>query len=177
MDAVTLLREQLSAAHQFLEGTMADVTAEQAHWTPPGVATPLGASYAHLVASEDMIVNGMLKQAPPLAAGSWAGKTGLSEPMPMLGPEWEQYGAWARRVRVDLPTLRAYAQAVYANTDAYVAALAPEDLDRQLDLSNLDIGLVNLAWVLSNFVVGHVHDIMGEISCLKGLQGAKGYPF
>jgi hypothetical protein len=177
VDAITLLRQQLSTAHQFLEGTMADVTPEQAHWLPPGLANPLGASYAHVVTSEDMIVNGMVQQAAPLCATSWAGRTGLSEPMPVPGPEWEQYGPWARRVRIDLDALRAYAQAVYANSDAYLATLTPDDLDRPMDLSNVGVGQVNLGWVLSNLVVGHVHDLMGEIACLKGLQGVRGYPF
>ena len=35
-----------------------------------------------------------------------------------------------RRVRIDVPALRAYARAVYANTDAYLAALTAEDLDQ-----------------------------------------------
>jgi hypothetical protein len=177
MDAITLLRQQIDTAHQWLEGTMADVTTEQAHWTPPGIANPLGASYAHVVASEDMIVNGLLKQAPPLFASAWGGKTGLSEPMPTPGPEWEQYGVWARRVHVDLAAVREYAHAVYANTDQYVGSLTPDDLDRSLDLSGLGMGQVSLGWALSNLVLGHIHDLMGEISCLKGLQGARGYPF
>ena len=34
--AIFVLREQLKAGHQFLEGTMADVTEQEAHWAPPG---------------------------------------------------------------------------------------------------------------------------------------------
>jgi hypothetical protein len=30
---------------------------------------------------------------------------------------------------------------------------------------------------MTNLVMGQVHDLMGEIACLKGLQGAPGYPF
>ena len=67
-----------------------------------------GATYAHVVCSEDMIVQGMFRQAAPLAASSWAGRTGLSEPMPMPGPDWVNYGSWTRRVKVDLGTLRNY---------------------------------------------------------------------
>src|SRR5712691_7626626 len=113
MDAVSLLRMQLVLAHYVLEGTMADVTAEQADWTPPGVATPLGASYIHTVMSEDALINGLLKQQAPLSATQFAQKLGVSEPMPMPGPDWANYGAWTRRVKVDLPVFREYAQAVY----------------------------------------------------------------
>ena len=58
---------------------MTDVTPEQAHWIPPGVALPIGASYAHVVVGQDSVINGMLKGGAPLFASSWAGKTGLSE--------------------------------------------------------------------------------------------------
>ena len=178
MDAITLMRQQMDSAHYSMEGTVADVTPEQAHWQPAGRANPVGASYAHAITGEDLVINGMLRQSAPMFASNWAGKTGLSEPMPgRIGPSWDDYAAWTRRVRVDLPALRSYAQAVYANTDAYLATLSPEDLDRPMDMSSLGLGEVNLAWVLSNLVMGHVHDLMGEISCLKGLQGAKGYPF
>ena len=172
MDAVTLLRRQISTAHEWLEGTMADVTAEQADWAPPGIATPLGACYAHAVFSEDMIINGMLRGDTPLFKGEWAGKTGQSVQHP--DSDWTQYAAWQRDVRLDLPAARAYAQAVYAATDAYLAGLTPEDLDRQVDLFGMS---QSLGAALGNFVVGHCHDIMGEISCLKGLQGVRGYPF
>jgi hypothetical protein len=177
MDAITLLRQQLQTAHQFLEGTLADVTPEQAHWLPPGTANPLGASYAHAVLSEDMIIQGMLQQTAPLCAGAWAGRGGVSEPMPQPGPEWDQYAGWARRVQVDLAALHAYAQAVYDASDAYLARLTPAALDQPLDLSGMGMGQVDLGWALSNLVVGHCHDLMGEISCLKGLQGGRGYPF
>ncbi|HEX8219379.1 MAG TPA: DinB family protein [Chloroflexia bacterium] len=177
MDAIELLRLQLDMAHQVMEGTMADVTPEQAHWSPPGLATPLGASYAHVVVSEDVVINGLLRQAAPLMAAEWAGRTGLSEPMPMPGPEWGEYAGWNRRVQVELPALKEYAQAVYARTSEYLASLTSNDLDTPLDLSALGFGPSNVGWVLSILVVGHVNNIAGEISCLKGLQGAKGYPF
>jgi hypothetical protein len=99
MDAVSLFRQQLKDAHWLLDETVKDVTAEQAHWAPPGVANPLGASYAHAVLSEDFIINGMLKGAAPLAMSTWAGKIGLSEPPP---PPTEPWDKWGRRVRVDV---------------------------------------------------------------------------
>jgi hypothetical protein len=176
MDSITLLREQVRQAHGFLEATMSDVSADFAHRLPPGRANPLGATYAHVIASEDMLVNGLLRRQAPLFATTRAGKTGLSEPMPMPGPEWENYGAWARRVRVDLDSLRDYAREVYATTDDYLAALTSEALTQTLDLSGLGMGQVTLAWVLSRLVLGHVDNICGEISCLKGIEGLRGYP-
>lgn len=172
MTVVDFIREQLQQAHEFLEMTMADVTAEQAAWKPGGNANPLGAAYAHLVTGEDGFVNAYLQGGAPLFAGEWAGKTGLSEPPPP-DREWQ---AWGARLTVDLPAFRDYARAVYAASDAYLAGLKDADLERRLDLSQVGLGEQTLGWVLGAGVVGHVQAHWGEICCLKGLQGGKGFP-
>jgi len=174
MEVGSLIRAQLQGSHQILEGTMQDVTAEQAHWAPPGKAIPLGATYAHILVAEDGLVNGMAKGAAPLLATSWAGKTGMSEPPPGPGAGWDE---WARTVKVDLGQMNEYAKAVFANTDEYVAALSAQDLERSLDLSGFGLGQQTLAFFLGGLVRQHVDHHCGEASCLKGLQGAKGYPF
>ena len=174
MNVVALLREQFQKAHEVLEATMSDVTPEQAHWMPPGKANPLGASYVHVVISEDAFLAGMATGRAPLYTNSWAGKVGISEPRPAPGEtSWDQ---WARRVRVDLPALRQYAQAVYASTDEYLSSLTDDDLEQTVDRSVIGMGHVPLRALLYIYV-GHVHDHGGEISCLKGLQGVQGYPF
>ena len=170
MHATTLLREQVQSAHAFLEATMEGVTPEQAHWIPPGVANPLAATYVHAIASEDLAINQILKGEAPLYANEWAEKTGISEVQPLTTFEW------ARRVRVDLPTTRRYARAVHAATDAYLATLTDEDLTRELDLTSFGLGYMTVAALLSRMVLGHIDNMCGEISVLKGLQGTKGYP-
>jgi DinB family protein len=170
MNATTLLREQIQQAHGLLAATMEDVTAEQAHWLPPGTANPLGATYVHAVAGEDAVVHMILQGGTPLYAAGWAEQTGVSEIQPLSTSEW------ARRVQVDLPALRRYAQAVHAATYAYLATLADIDLARTVDLSNLGMGQVTVGYILSRLLVGHVDNMCGEISCLKGLQGGRGYP-
>src|SRR5438093_700658 len=70
--ATQLLRRQVTIAHDILEAAMADVTPEQAHWAPPGVANPLGATYAHVVVSENFVINGMFRRQAPLNATTWA---------------------------------------------------------------------------------------------------------
>ena len=167
-----LLRQQFKQGHEFLEGTMQRVTSEMAHWPPPGKAQPLGANYAHVLISEDFLVNGLLKGAAPLLASTQAGKVGVSE-LPPQAPPWNE---WAGRVQVDVEALRSYAQAVYEATDGYVASLSDEDLDRPLDLSAIGFGQQTLGFMLS-ILVFNVHTHTGEIACLKGLQGQQGYPF
>src|SRR5437016_2825367 len=161
MDSITLLRMELKQANDFLEGTMVDVTPEMAHWQPPGLAHSVAASYGHVVMSEDMVINALLRGQTPMYLSSWAGRTGASEVQPILDNPAD-YGLWTKRVQVDLPALRQYAQAVYAMADQYVASLTPDDLDKPIDLSSEGMGQTNLGWALANLVVGHVHDLMGE---------------
>lgn len=170
MNAISLLRNQMKAANELLEATMADVTPEQAHWLPPGIANPLGSMYAHAVLVQDAITNGTLRAVPPLYKSSWKDKTGISAPQMHATLEW------ARNLKVDLPALKSYAQDVYAATDAYLATLVETDLERTVDLTAAGLGKAPLSWILNYFLVGHTHNMTGEISCLKGLQGAKGYP-
>ena len=171
MDAVTLLRQQIRSAHEIVEGTVADLTSEQAHWAPAGKANRAGPLFAHLAAGEDLFLN-MVTGRQPLAMGAYAGKTGASEPHPM-----GSYDEWAQRVKVDLPQLREYVQAVFQNTEEYVASLQPEDLDNELDLTSSGLGKMSLGAFITLAAVIHTSNHIGEISCLKGLQGAKGYPF
>jgi hypothetical protein len=172
-----LLRSVVADARKVLDGTMADVTQAQADYLPPGIANPLGATYAHVVWTEDMVVQGMFRQLPPLFASSWAGRTGLSEPMPSPGPEWVNYPAWTRRVKIDLGPLRQYAQAVAAETDAWIASLSEADLDRPLDLSGAGLGQHTLGTAIALLIGHHLGTETGEIAVLKGIQGARGYPF
>jgi hypothetical protein len=175
---VALVRSVVSDARKILDGTMADVTQAQADYIPPGIANPLGATYAHVIWSEDMVVQGMFRGGAPLFATTWAGRTGLSEPMPMPGPEtWADYGPWTRRVKIDLTALREYAAAVASETDTWIASLSDADLDRPMDLSGVGLGQHTLGTAIGLLVANHLGTETGEISVLKGIQGARGYPF
>ena len=173
---VELLRRIIQDARQVLDGTMADVTQAQVDYIPPGIANPLGATYAHVVCSEDMVVQGMFRQAAQLFGSAWAGRTGLSEPMPLPGPDWRDYGPWTRRVKVDLAGLRAYAQAVADATDRWLAGLSDSELERPIDLTGAGLGQHTLASAIALLIANHLGTETGEIAVLKGIQGARGYP-
>jgi hypothetical protein len=167
--ATSLLRSQFQSAHNWLEGTLADVTQEQAHWHPDGKPNPIGAQYAHVLLAEDLILS-LVKGKTPLMMASHAGKMGVSE-TPPIG----SWGEWARRVQIELPVLRAYGQAVYATSDEVLKGMSDADLDRLIDLSALGFGHEKTSFAL-NIVLLNVFSHTGEISALKGLQGMKGYP-
>ncbi len=150
----------------------------QAHWCPPGIANRIGATYAHILLGEDLVITTLLQGAPLLFATNWVGKIGLSAlpPLPAPGsqslPSWNE---WGRTVQIDMGALREYAQAVYTRSDDYLSSLPDEALSRLLDLTVFSAGTRTLAWTLSNSVIGHVQRHCGEIACLKGLQGIRGY--
>jgi DinB superfamily len=173
---VELVGQIVRGARHVLEGTMADVTQQQADFIPPGLANPLGATYAHVVCSEDLVVQGMFRQQAPLCASTWASRTGLSELMPTPGPEWVNYAPWTRRVKIDLEQLRAYAQAVAEQTDAWIGSLSDADLDTPIDLSGVGLGQHTLGSAIGLLVANHLGTETGEIAVLKGIQGTRGYP-
>ena len=159
--------EELQSAHQTLEGTIMGVTQEQAHWHPPGIAHPVGATYAHVILSEDATINGMFKGQAPLFAIDWAAKMGVSELPPKLNPPkpgFPDWSAWGRRVRVEMEKLRQYAKAVYAVSETYLLSLVDGDLNRPIDLSILGLGQSTLRYVLINGILGNAFTHCGEIS-------------
>jgi hypothetical protein len=178
--AVSLLRMQAQLASGMLEGVLAGLTAEHVHFVPDGVANPIGAQYAHVITGKDGFINGRLKGGAPLFASTWADKTGLSElpPAPATDapgmPDWSE---WARRVQINLPVMQEYAAAVFASVDEYLATLTDADLERTIDLTRMGMGEVPFGKLLTIVLLADTIAHAGEISCLKGVQGMKGYPF
>ncbi len=60
--------------------------------------------------------------------------------------------------------------------DSGLAARSDADLDQILDLSSIGFGQQSMSWVYG-IMLANMNWHTGEIACLKGLQGQKGYPF
>jgi hypothetical protein len=169
-DALAIVRSNLSDAHWLLEQVIEGLTREQLHWKPPGMANTIAATYAHVVASEDVFVQETLLGGEPLGEGEWAGRDGISLPVPRRGADWL---IWSRRVEVDR-RVRDFAVAVYGATDAYLAGLDPEALERT---PNAPVpGGQTLSWLINNLLVQHAALHSGEIAVLRGIQGVQGLP-
>lgn len=169
--ATTLYARLFENAHGWLEGTVDTLTAEQASRLPPGRALPAGAHYAHILMTEDFLIGGALAGGAPLALSTWQDRTGISSPPPP--GNWND---WARAMTIDLPTARQYAKAVYSATGAFLASVSDNDLDREVDLTAFGLGVRTASYLLDNLILNAAAHC-GEISCLKGLQDATGYPF
>ena len=171
MNAIVLLREQARNANSFLVETLGDVSPEQAKWAPPGTAHPIVAIFAHGLYAADYAINELLRGERPLYASSFEGRTGIGDPSPYISAEW------ARGLTFDREQALTYAEAVAAATDSYLATLSDDDLDREIDLSAAGWGKSPLHAMINGWVIAHLNNMSGEISCLKGLQGLKGYPY
>lgn len=173
-----ILKDEIKNARETLEGTVADIKEEHLHKNPGGKASTLAGAYAHLISSEDVIVQSMLQGKAPLYETTFSGKTGASEIMPAMDAQWaESHAKWSKSVQLDLAKFREYAQAVYEATDEYLSGLSDEDVEGDVDLSSLGMGSKQLAYLLYAFIAGHTNNLAGEISAIKGVFGERGYPF
>jgi hypothetical protein len=175
----SVLAAALASAHAILEATMADVTEEVVNRPAPGKANSIGSSYAHAIFAEDAVVSGMLRGSQPLAATTWAGRTGFDRPMPMPGGAGHggDLGDWYRTVQVDLAACRDYAKAVAQASTEFVTSADDEALARPIDMSFVGQGSVPASGVFNTFVIGHLNNLCGEIAAVKGVFGLRGYPF
>jgi hypothetical protein len=171
MNTVELIQFSLGNAFGILAQVTADLTSEQADWTPPGIALPAGLLYWHTITSVDQILHGWaVGQQSLYERDEWDDRV-----LPDAAPDAErQLLDKMRGVHVDLPAMHQYAQAMAEAADTWLSTLSPKDLERTIETP---LGEQNLAQLLETFVIWHINAHCGEISALKGCQGAKGYPF
>jgi hypothetical protein len=172
MNGVAVLQQQLTQAHEIMEGALADLTGDQLHQRLDGsVVQPIAAIYAHTVMGEDFMVNGSMRgQTPVFAAGNWGERLGIDPGDGRLSDEWGS----TVRIR-DLDSFREYAQQVYAASDEYLHSLSDADLDRVFDTGWM--GETTVGSFLATIIVWHAVQHGGEICALKGCMGGTGLPF
>ncbi|MEM7343308.1 MAG: DinB family protein [Chloroflexota bacterium] len=168
--AVNVVRDQYSQMKGWLDGTMEGVNEELAHYDPPGLPVSIGAQAAHVVTGIDFFLLGLAAGKAPLLTSSFSEKSGISSPPP-AGGDWVE---WASTVKVDLPAMHAYSNAVFAAVDDYLASLSDEDLYTEKEFGSA--GSQTVLWAF-NILILNTYSHVGEISCIKGMQGLKGYPF
>jgi hypothetical protein len=163
-------RWQARTSYDWLESIVSDVSAEQAAWAPLGRANTIAATYAHIVYNADEDLNHWLFKRPKLIDTTWKGRAGLSD-LPDGGFDWETFN------EIDWSALREYGRAISEFVISTIDSLTDEDLERATDLSTQDIALWHGIDIVRLTVGHHIRMHGGEIACLKGLQGTKGYTF
>ena len=122
-----------------------------------------------MVSAEDLFIQ-MLIQGKPWVweVEGWAEKVGVTA-LPGGGRGWDE----VRSKHLAVAPAMAYEQALRVATDAYLATLTAEELDRPINLFGAQRPVAAALTMLSVHTLGHA----GEIAALKGVQGVKGLPF
>ena len=168
MKAQELMRAQYAQANRMLESAIKDCDATALTTVVGGNIGTVGAIYAHAVFDEDGWVAGVTGNPTIWESGGWASKTGLEE---ISGRQSQE---WAQSVTYDLAAFREYAQAVYAQMDAYLEGLSDEDVDREIEAFGAK---TTVGKHFGSMGLWHVMSHQGELSAVKGAQGLKGLPF
>ena len=158
MNTVELTQYSLDCAFDILGQVTADLTQEEADWIPPGVVNTIGAIYSHIITYVDYFVQNYCIEGKP------APESVESRPEALK----------MQVVQVDLSELHELAGNVKKKTQGWLSSLTPADLARKIDTT---IGELTVGQMLDVFLVWHINVHCGEISALKGCQGAKGYPW
>lgn len=158
-------------AHNVLNMVMEDCTTEALHYKVPGsTINPIAAIYVHAVYAEDSLVNRRIRgQTSIWERGGWQEKTGVEIAGSSSDPNW------AERLRLDPARFKPYADAVFAEIEAYVSNLTDEEMNREIETSFL--GRQSVGQHLNGLTLHHMSLHTGEIATLKGVQGLKGLPF
>ena len=171
MDSVEVVRSAFGGAHMWYNGTVADITDEQANAVPPGVAWPIGAIMSHVLSAEDFMINQVVQGKPLVWNDSWKAKVGDDVMFEMTAENARGYNA-------SVSGLAEYGRAVFENTEGFLAGLTATDLDREVNLKSVGFpNNMSLGVFLTSMLLGNTYAHTGEISCLKGSLGNKGYPF
>jgi hypothetical protein len=168
MDAIAYIRLQMASVRKHANGIMSNMTSELFNWPSPGTANTISATFVHFMYSEDHFIQEILQGKPSVwESGGWSAKTGIPKP-PGIGENWSEF----KHRQIAIQPLMDYTQAVWAATDAYLASLTAEELDRKLNFAGGERSVAEMLVISAAQSESHI----GEIAALKGIQGAKGLP-
>lgn len=169
MNAKEYIHCQIASVRHLSDVVVQDVTDEQFNWAPPGTANSISATLVHMFIGEDRIIHTVLQGKPPVwAADGWDKRIGLSAP-PAQGANWDHVSKEAPSIG----QVVAYGQAIRAETDAYLAGLTAEELNRMVSFLGSERPVGDVLAMLVSHTMHHA----GEICAVKGIQGVKGLPF
>lgn len=168
MDARELLRSQYGFAQDNLEAAIERCPPELLTKTIEGSLTnPIGATYAHTVITQDLIlVRALMGREPVYHESGIGAKVGFELPeSPVISQDY------ANALSFEPGPLREYAAAVRAAVDGYLESAPDEELEAEVPFGPTPRAKL---WVFGTLGVWHVSSHQGEIAALLGLEGLKG---
>jgi hypothetical protein len=157
--------------HDLLDKAVEGMTADQLNFRPREGGVSAFFSLWHYVRTEDNIVNWVAQGKPTVwLDGGYHEAFGLPRNSQGTG----MTTAEANAVRIaDVAKWRDYQQKVWAVTDAYLAAMSPEEFDtRKVTIKPL--GEMSLWDGLYGVGLSHGYRHVGEIEYVRGVQGLGG---
>ena len=157
MNKVELLQYSLDTAFDVLGMVTADLTQEQADWQPPGKASSIAANYSHILTYLDRFLEKILIPCDDSLFH-------MERPPDTI----------LQDVQVEVVDLHKHAGELKKAYHDWLSSLSPADLDIEM---KTNVGPLNVGQTVELFIVWHINVHCGEISAMKGCQGAKGYPW
>lgn len=165
MSTVDYIRRSLAFAHRALADACTG-TDEQLHFVPDHGSHSIAWCLWHTARVEDLIINARCRQAPQVWTEQWAERIGL--PFEGMGTGMSDDEAQQLRIK-DMDAFRQYQQAVWEQTEGYLASMTDEDLEREIPTR--DGGTETVGQGISLHMLGHFNGHRGEINTLRGMQG------
>lgn len=168
MEVKDYILQQVGFVHRLVTTVTEATTEEQFNWVPPGTVNPISSTLLHLLTDEDLFVQRIIRGKPLLwEADGWQARIGVST-RPARDQGWDE----VRSTRLAVAPVLAFGRAVQAATDAYLAGLSADELDRTVPFISGERPVAVVLAILVNHCASHA----GEIAAIKGMQGAKGLP-
>ena len=168
MEHRELLRSQYAFSQDNLEAAIERCSPELLGKTIEGTLTnPIGATYAHTVITQDLVlVRGLMGRRPVFHEGGWGERVGFEiAESPVISQEW------ANSFECDFGALREYAAAVRSTVDGYLESADEDDLQSEIPFGPTPRPKL---WVFGTLGVWHVASHQGEIAALMGLENVQG---
>ena len=167
MQLTDVLRTQIETAHGTMMQVIEDLTDEQLHHCLPGATiNSIASVFVHIVIAEDRFTHTLLQGKPRLFDDGWGERLGLT-----AADRDHQFESFHMR---DRAAFLDYTNAVFADTEKYLASAGSEDLDRLVKLREREMPV---GVVLARLLAGHALQHTGEMAALKGAMGLKGLAF
>ena len=164
MNASAYARQQLGQAFGLLNAVAKGLDDAQYNWKPGGTCNAIAMTHVHALTSLDFFLNGVLQGKPTIWQSFAAEHAMPANPLEI----------WTYDGDVALSAISGYGVEVQKSALDYVASLADDDLDREVDTRLF--GTRSIAFVLQLADV-HTAGHTGEMAAVKGMQGLEGLPF
>jgi hypothetical protein len=161
-------RDYIQSQFDFLHAALIKVTdglsAEELSWQP-GAANSIGFLMLHIVRSEDLNIMMRLQAKPQVwVSGRWYEKFGLADNETTFGWTEEKLAGFKFP---GVKEMLAYADAVRAETNKYLAGVTPKELERIVNVSYL--GDLPIGKLFARMII-HLSGHVGEMSYIRGLK-------